>query len=172
MAEGDGRDGRGRFVKGNSEGRGNPFARRVAGMREAMLGAVSEADVQEICKKLVEKAREGDVAAAKLVLVYVVGHPRPAEEPDRMDEQEWRQRVANTVREGECEAVTEGMTVRTGNLLGEAVTPAVQEQALARLREGLAAREDEEEREEDEDEGDEEKKTRVAKSTGHRPGGQ
>ncbi|MDA1267304.1 MAG: hypothetical protein O2816_19660 [Planctomycetota bacterium] len=39
---------------------------------------------------MVAKARSGDVAAARLVLSYVVGRPTDAPDPDRLDEQELR----------------------------------------------------------------------------------
>jgi hypothetical protein len=39
---------------------------------------------------MVRKAREGDVAAARLVLAYAIGRPTEAENPDRLDAQEWQ----------------------------------------------------------------------------------
>src|SRR5258708_2822640 len=39
---GDGRDGSGRFAKGNKGGPGNPFARRVGRLRSALLEVVTE----------------------------------------------------------------------------------------------------------------------------------
>jgi hypothetical protein len=95
-----GRDNRGRFSKCNSGGPGNPFARRVAAMRQALMDAVTAEDITAIGKKMVEQARDGDVAAARLVLTYVVGKPQITEDPDRLDEKEWQQYVNETVRSG------------------------------------------------------------------------
>ena len=69
----NGRDEHGRFVAGNCEAKGNPFARRVAKLRSVMLSAVSEDDMQQIIRKLVSLAKNGDVAAAKAVLDRVFG---------------------------------------------------------------------------------------------------
>lgn len=70
-----GRDARGRFTKGNPGGPGNPFARRVSELRSALLGAVEPTDLADVIQGLVVAAKEGDVAAAKLVLSYLVGQP-------------------------------------------------------------------------------------------------
>jgi hypothetical protein len=40
-----------------------------------MFNAITEGDVQGIIRTMVEQAKEGDVAAAKLILGYVVSHP-------------------------------------------------------------------------------------------------
>jgi len=87
---GSGRDAQGRFRTGNRGGPGNPFARRVAALRQAMYQAVREEDVQAITEALVEKAKAGEVAAAKLVLSYVIGKPPEAVDPDRLDLEEWQ----------------------------------------------------------------------------------
>lgn len=42
-------------------------------LRQAMFDAISEADVAAIVKKQVEKAKAGDVNAAKFVLANVIG---------------------------------------------------------------------------------------------------
>src|SRR4051812_17594013 len=80
-----GRDERGRFTRNNKGGPGNPFARRVAALRQAGVNAVSEEDLAEIIVEMVECAKDGDVAAARLVLSYTLGKPGAAPEPDRLD---------------------------------------------------------------------------------------
>lgn len=75
----NGRDANGRFTKGNAGGPGNPHARRSAELRQAMLEAVSPDDIAEIMQRLVQMAKEGDVAAIREVLNRVVGRPAPAE---------------------------------------------------------------------------------------------
>jgi hypothetical protein len=87
-AEG-GRDAHGRFGKGNAGGPGNPFARQVAALRCALLAAVSEKDMEEVTQTLARQAKEGNVAAAKLLLSYSLGKPAPTVDPDTLDQQEW-----------------------------------------------------------------------------------
>jgi hypothetical protein len=83
-----GRDKNGRFAKGNPGGPGNPFSRQLAHMRQVLLECVSEEDLRDIVAQVVQKAKQGDLAAARLVLSYAVGKPQPAAEPDRLDVQE------------------------------------------------------------------------------------
>src|SRR5690242_10359886 len=77
------RDDRGRFARGNHGGPGNPFGRRVADMRKAMLAAVSLQDVADVFQELLAKAKTGDVQAMKLFLAYTVGKPEKVHDPDR-----------------------------------------------------------------------------------------
>jgi hypothetical protein len=86
--KGDGRDQKGRFAKGWKGGPGNPFSRRVADLRKALFDAVSAEDVQAIAQKLANRAKKGDVAAAKLLLSYLIGKPAAAVNPDRLDLEE------------------------------------------------------------------------------------
>jgi hypothetical protein len=60
-------------------------------MRKALCEAVGEEDLRQIAEALKRKAKEGDVAAARLVLSYVVGRPEATVNPDTLDEQEMRQ---------------------------------------------------------------------------------
>ena len=83
------RDESGRFVFGNPGGPGNPYARRVGELRRAMLLAVSVEDIAAILKAMIEKAKEGNVQAAKLVLSYALGKPEKVQDPDREDAHEW-----------------------------------------------------------------------------------
>ena len=75
----------GRFAKGNGGGPGNPFARQVAARRKALLDAVGAEDVGKVGRKLYELALAGDVAAAKVLLAYLIGKPAEAADPDRLD---------------------------------------------------------------------------------------
>ena len=74
----NGRDASGRFAKGNSGGPGNPYARRTARLRSLIAESVSDDDLQEIVSKLVDDAKQGDQAAVKLLLSYLVGKPGDA----------------------------------------------------------------------------------------------
>src|SRR5262249_36621873 len=84
------RDGKGRFVKGNRGGPGNPFARRVAALRKAFLDVADEAKLRALAQKLYDLALSGDLPAAKLYLSYTPGEPTPAPDPDRLDLEEWK----------------------------------------------------------------------------------
>ncbi len=69
---------------------GNPFARRVAALRQALVEAISPADLAAIARVMRDKALTGDVAAAKFLATYTVGKPTPAPDPDRLDAEEWK----------------------------------------------------------------------------------
>jgi hypothetical protein len=103
------RDAQGRFAAGNNGGPGNPFGRRLASMRQAILDCVSEDDIKHVMRKLVERAIEGDVAAAKLVLQYAVGKPQPAPEPDRVEVDEWKVQRDSSIDNDEFEAAAAGL---------------------------------------------------------------
>jgi hypothetical protein len=85
-----GRDAGGRFARGNLGGPGNPFARRVAALRQALLRAVTDHDMQDLAGRLLESARAGDVAAMKLLFGYVLGRPAEVVDPDTLDLKEWQ----------------------------------------------------------------------------------
>jgi hypothetical protein len=85
-----GRDANGRFTAGNHGGPGNPFARRIAEFRRAIVDAATPEKIVAVVAKLEEKALAGDVAAAKLYLSYAVGKPGPAPDPDRLGVDEGR----------------------------------------------------------------------------------
>lgn len=72
-SDGDGRDSKGRFAKGNSAGKGNPHASRVAKLKTAYLEAVTAKDIRDVVLKLLELAKDGDVAAAREVCDRVFG---------------------------------------------------------------------------------------------------
>ena len=74
-SNGAGRDNDGRFTRGNPGGPGNPYAQRTAQIRQAMLAAMTEDDVKAIVRALVEKAKTGDVIAAREVLNRAIGKP-------------------------------------------------------------------------------------------------
>jgi hypothetical protein len=92
------RDESGRFMKGNRGGPGNPFARKAAALRAALLNIVTEQDIMEIACRLVMDAKNGDKAATKLLFQYVIGKPQPALNPDTLDVDEFK----NIQAEAEC----------------------------------------------------------------------
>ena len=84
------RDGRGRFAKGNPGGPGNPFARRVARIKSLIVDAVSDDDLRAVVAMLVERAKGGDVAAAREILNRLVGRPAAATDPEQRELEERR----------------------------------------------------------------------------------
>ena len=73
-----GRLGNGRFAPGNSGGPGNPNGRQTAQLRQALFNALTEEDMAIIVKALIDKAKEGNMQAIKMVLHYTIGKPTGA----------------------------------------------------------------------------------------------
>ena len=76
----NGRNGSGQFTTGNRHGKGNPHFAKVAAIRSAVFKSVTPATVKGLVKALIERAKAGDIAAAKLILPYVIGQPVTAKE--------------------------------------------------------------------------------------------
>ena len=86
---GNGRDAGGRFTKGNPGGPGNPFARRVSRLRSRIVEELTDDELQAIVRKMIADAKDGDKAAAKLLLSYAIGKPTdPVCEPDHVEAHE------------------------------------------------------------------------------------
>jgi hypothetical protein len=96
-ATSSGRQTNGQFAKGNQFGPGNPFARKCAAFRAALMEAVTEQDIKDIAVKLRDEAKSGDKAAVKLLFQYVIGKPQPAVDPDALDVQEMRGHMAGAI---------------------------------------------------------------------------
>jgi len=97
----EGRESDGRFAAVN------PFARKVAALRTALIETVTEDDMRRIAEQLVVIARLGDLAAIKLLFQYVLGKPAAAVDPDTLDVEEIalyrRGPTAQEVHEAACE---------------------------------------------------------------------
>ena len=76
----NGRNGSGQFATGNKHGKGNPLFGKVATLRSAVLKSVTPATVKGLVKSLIDQAMAGDIAAAKLILPYLIGLPATAKE--------------------------------------------------------------------------------------------
>jgi len=76
----NGRNGSGQFATGNKHGKGNPHFGKVATLRSAVLKSVTPATVKGLIKSLIDQAMAGDIAAAKLILPYLIGQPATAKE--------------------------------------------------------------------------------------------
>ena len=79
----------GRFLPGNTFGHGNPNYRKLAANRAAVLQAVTPDAVGKLAKKLLRRALDGDLAAAKIIFAYAVGRPDVAADPDIADRLEF-----------------------------------------------------------------------------------
>jgi hypothetical protein len=132
----------GKFVKGNKGGPGNPFARKIAAMRRAFFDAVTEEDLAAIARAMIEKAKQGDVAAARLVAQYTMGRPAEAVDPDRLDELEWQQWQRELV-EAESAPVFTSLNAQTVNTCARVLVPAVQEKLLGELHRQFEKRQEE-----------------------------
>jgi hypothetical protein len=132
-----GRDGKGRFTKGNAGGPGNPFARRSAAARKACCEAVSHQDLVEIARALKDRARAGDVAAAKLALAYVVGKPTDVVEPDTLDLQEFQQYEEQVRRYGSLPSVAATPDLGLACTIARASRPGIAETAARDLGRAL-----------------------------------
>ena len=114
----NGRDSTGKFVKGNACGKGNPYGRQVNEIRRTLLAAVSDDDLVQIARTLVERAKGGDVAAAKEILDRLIGRPKQSmaieasiseERPVVLDKARWESTIAaahpkeltNTIKQSE-----------------------------------------------------------------------
>lgn len=81
----NGRDSAGRFATGNAGGPGNPYAQRVGKLRSALLDAVSEDDLRGVVGALVGKAKDGNVAAARILFDRCLGPPIAADILERIE---------------------------------------------------------------------------------------
>ena len=87
-ASNGGRKKNGRFAEGNQAAKGNPFARQVAHLRTVLLESVTEADLQAIVQKMLGNAKDGDLAAAKMIFDYCIGRPAEMVNPDALEADE------------------------------------------------------------------------------------
>jgi hypothetical protein len=162
-----GRGANGRFLKGNKGGPGNPHARQVAALRQAFIAAVTADDISTIAQAMIEKARQGDVAAARLVIQYSLGRPAEAVDPDRLDELEWQQWTREEVTSTGHEVFT-GLHASAANVIARALVPAMQEEHFNELQRQIDEREEERREEKEEDEEDEREFARQAQRNARR----
>ena len=69
------RDAGGRFLKGNCGGPGNPHAKQIARLKSALHEALTEDGIAAVAQAMLQRAKGGDVAAARLLLEYAIGKP-------------------------------------------------------------------------------------------------
>jgi hypothetical protein len=138
------RDARGRFTAGNRGGTGNPFARQSAALRRALLNAVTDQDISDITAALLDKARQGDVAAAKLVFSYTLGKPAAAVDPDTLDQQELKNLAGNHVGVEAVQHITNTFPIDMLLAMIHAMLPHLEAAKAQSLAEQLAAQDAEE----------------------------
>ena len=80
------RDCKGRFQKGNKEGKGNPYSKAVNRFRTALFGAVTPEDFTKIVETLKEQALGGDLKAITIdVMERLAGNNGQPEEQKIVD---------------------------------------------------------------------------------------
>ena len=68
------RDAHGRFVSGHSiSSPGNPHSAQIQRLRSALINAVTEADMRDVIQAILDKAKSGDVQAARVLLNRCLG---------------------------------------------------------------------------------------------------
>jgi hypothetical protein len=79
-----GRDAHGRFTSGNraGQGRAHAFAQQAAALRKAFFEAVTPADMQALVRTLVKEATGGNLQAARLLMLWILGKPHEPIFPD------------------------------------------------------------------------------------------
>lgn len=80
-----GRAPNGRFAPGNRGGPGNPLAGKIGKLRAALVAAVTEEDIREIARSLIEAAKGGDVRAVKELLDRTIGRPVETDLIERLE---------------------------------------------------------------------------------------
>jgi hypothetical protein len=63
----------GRFLPGHKFAKGNPNNRKVQVLRNRLLAAVTEDDIEAVVKKLIAMARDGSIAAIRELCDRVFG---------------------------------------------------------------------------------------------------
>ncbi len=82
----------GHFAKGNKGGPGYPYSKQVGALRQALMDAVTPEDIQEIIVLvLVEAAKDGDLAAAREVILRTIGKPLESDLLERLERLEQAQ---------------------------------------------------------------------------------
>jgi hypothetical protein len=124
------RDARGRFAKGNKGGPGNPFARKVAELRAALVNFVTEDDMKHLCFVLKMRAEGGDMVAMKLLFQYVLGKPGATVDPDRLDVDEWQKIQEKSRPPEEATKVMGGLPAQTVCEVTKVAWPCAMDQAF------------------------------------------
>ena len=130
-------DAKGRFVRGNAGGPGNPFGRRVAELRKIIVETLNDAEMLAITLAMIARAKAGDVAAARLLFQYALGKPAKAVEPDRIDIDEFNLREDAAIPATEWASILNRFPADSINqLVGEA-QPRLEQEHIAAIVTGM-----------------------------------
>ncbi len=69
----NGRNGQGRFARGNKIAKGNPFAKVAARYKRLLIDEVSDDDLRAIVRGLIDLAQGGNTRAAEILLDRLIG---------------------------------------------------------------------------------------------------
>jgi hypothetical protein len=117
-------------------------------MRQEFMKAVTPEDMAAIARAMIDKAKQGDVAAARIVLQYTMGKPVETVDPDRLDEMEWQQWQREKVTR-ESVSVYNNASASTACTLARILVPISQEQQLEDIEKNRQARKEERRRQEE-----------------------
>ena len=131
------RDAQGRFAKGHPGGPGNPFGRRVAALRTALLEEITDDDIQAVIRKLIEMSKSGNLQAAKLLLSYANGKPTPAPNPDHVEIDEWQYFEKTAAMSDTVDMVVRSTEPETILNMGRELRPIMSELAFQKLAKRL-----------------------------------
>jgi hypothetical protein len=94
-------------------------------MLALLRASISDEEMVAIIRALVEKARDGDVSAAKLILSYKLGKPAPAPNPDEIDRDEWEHYQRDTIHLQDVQQVLGSLPSSVGNDIARTALPAM-----------------------------------------------
>ena len=77
----NGRDRRGRFTTGNAGGPGNPHAGQVGKWRAVLAETVTDDDMRDVVRVLIDKAKAGEPWAVRELLDRCLGKVTTTDEP-------------------------------------------------------------------------------------------
>jgi len=83
----NGRNGRGRFTKGNAGGPGNPHVAMVGRWRAVLVETVTDDDIRAVVAELVQLAKAGAPWAVRELLDRCIGKAQPEQPSDGHDDQ-------------------------------------------------------------------------------------
>jgi hypothetical protein len=129
----------GRFARGNKGGPGNPFARRSAELRALFQDELTNDDLRGLARAMIERGKKGDVSAAKLTLLYGLGKPAAAVEPDRVEIEEHRLRLESAVPMTDWMHRPGELSAGTVNRLMDDIAPCYEAQTLDPILAGIKA---------------------------------
>jgi hypothetical protein len=100
---------------------------------------ISDEEMVDIIRVLVDKAKNGDTSAAKILLSYKIGKPAPAPNPDQIDRDEWEHYQKDTINLQEVQQVLSSLPAKVGNDIARTALPIVTKARVQQLTASLGA---------------------------------